>query len=146
MKSITYTYYYGFDEYETTTQSFTNITPDDDLYPFVTQALRMGMLDASQGTFNATASLSSQELAKWLIGTLKLSNAAQYSDVYQLNYSDATQVDKELRGYVALAYAMGLLEAENNQLKPKDEVTYAQLAQVIIRLAHKMNEYQIDNY
>ena len=41
---------------------------------------------------------------------------------------------------------MGLLEAENNELKPKDEVTYAQLAQVIIRLAHKMNEYQIDNY
>ena len=146
LKSVTYTYYYGFNDYETTTQSFTNITPDHDLYPFVTQALRMGMLDASAGTFNATASLSSQELAKWLIGTLKLSNAAQYSDIYQLNYSDASQVDKELQGYVALAYAMGLLEAENNELKPKNEVTYAQLAQVIIRLAHKMNEYQIRNY
>ncbi|MEG0385879.1 MAG: hypothetical protein RR642_14110, partial [Solibacillus sp.] len=63
-----------------------------------------------------------------------------------LNYSDAAQVDKELRGYVTLAYAIGLLEAENNHLKPKSEVTYAQLAQVTIRLAHKMNEYQIDNY
>jgi len=41
---------------------------------------------------------------------------------------------------------MGILEAENNELKPKNEVTYAQLAQVIIRLAHKMNEYQIRNY
>ena len=135
-----------YNSYETTTQSFTNITPDDALYPFVTQALRMGMLDASQGTFNATASLSNQELAKWLIGTLKLNKAAQHSDIYQLNYSDASQVDKELSGYVALAYAMGLLEAENDQLKPKNEVTYAQLAQVTIRLAHKMNEHQIDNY
>ena len=147
LKSVTYMYYSSrYNEYETTNQSFTNITPDDALYPFVTQALRMGMLDASTGTFNATASLSNQELAKWLIGTLNLNRPAQFSDIYQLNYSDASQVDKELRGYVALAYAMGLLEAENNELKPKDEVTYAQLAQTIIRLAHKMNEYQIRNY
>ena len=146
LKSVTYTYYYGISEYETSNQSFTDITPDHALHPFVTQALRMGMLDASKGTFNATASLSNQELAKWLIGTLNLNRPAQHSDIYQLNYSDASQVDKELRGYVALAYAMGLLEAENNELKPKNEVTYAQLAQVIIRLAHKMNEYQIRNY
>ena len=146
LKSVTYTYYYGSNYPEEATQSFTNITPDHELYPFVTQALTMGMLDASTGTFNTNASLPSQELAKWLIGTLGLNKAAQYSDIYQLNYSDASQVNKELRGYVALAYAMGLLEAENNELKPKHEVTYAQLAQVVIRLAHKMNEYQIRSY
>lgn len=77
---------------------------------------------------------------------LKLHNVAQLRDIYGLNYSDAGQVDQDLRGYVALAYGMGLLEAQNNELKPKSEVTYAQLAQVTIRLAHKMNEYQIDNY
>lgn len=147
LKSVTYMYYSSrYNEYETTNQSFTDITPDHALYPFATRALRMGMLDASTKTFNATAPLTNQELAKWVTGTLKLNKAAQHSDIYELNYSDAAQVDKEFRGYVALAYAMGLLEAENNQLKPKSEVTYAQLAQVTIRLAHKMNEYQIDNY
>ena len=147
LKSVTSIYYGpGYNEYETTNQAFADITPDHALYPFVTRALNMGMLDASTEMFNATASLSNQELAKWVIGTLKLNKAAQHSDIYQLNYSDAAQVDKELRGYVALAYAIGLLEAENNQLKPKNEVTYAQLAQVTIRLAHKMNEYQINNY
>lgn len=147
LKSVTYMYYSSrYDEYETTTQSFTDITPDHTLYPFVTTALKMGMLDTSNKTFNAAATLSNQELAKWLVGTLKLNKAAQHNEIYQLNYSDAAQVDKELQGYVALAYAMGLLEAENNQLKPKNEVTYAQLAQVTIRLAHKMNEYQIDSY
>ena len=146
LKSVTYTYYYGFDSYETTTQSFTNVTPDDELYPFVTNGLRLGMLDASKGTFDKTAPLTSQELAKWLVGTLNLNNAAKHSDIYQLNYSDAGQVDKELLGYVALAYKMDLLEAENNEIKPKSEVTYAQLAQVIVRLAQKMNEYQIRNY
>ncbi|MEG0472998.1 MAG: S-layer homology domain-containing protein, partial [Solibacillus sp.] len=147
LKSVTYMYYSSrYDEYETTNQSFTDIAPDHALYPFVTRALRMGMLDASTKTFNAASSLSNQELAKWVIGTLKLNQVAQHSDIYVLNYSDAAQVDKELRGHVALAYAIGLLEAENNQLKPKSEVTYAQLAQVTIRLAHKMNEYQIDNY
>lgn len=146
LKSVTYTYYHGFDSSETTTQSFTNVTPEDELYPFVTNGLRLGMLDASKRTFDKTAPLTSQELAKWLIGTLNLNNAAKYSDIYQLNYSDAGQVDKELLGYVALAYKMGLLEAENNEIKPKNEVTYAQLAQVIVRLAQKMNEYQIRNY
>lgn len=147
MKSVTHMYYGSpYDENETTNQSFTDITPDHPLYQFVTRGLKMGMLDASTKTFNATASLSNQELAKWVIGMLKLNNVAQLSDIYELNYSDAAQVEKELRGYLALAYGMGLLEAENNQLKPKSEVTYAQLAQVTIRLAHKMNEYQIDNY
>ena len=148
LKSITYMYYYNprYDESDTTNQSFTDITPDHALYPFVARALSMGMLDASSERFNANASLSNQELAKWAIGTLKLGNAAQHSDIYKLDYSDAAQVDQELRGYVALAYAMELLEAENNELKPKSNVTYAQLAQVTIRLAHKMNEYQINNY
>ena len=148
LKSITYMYYYNprYDESDTTNQSFTDITPDHALYPFVARALSMGMLDASSERFNANASLSNQELAKWAIGTLKLSKAAQHSDIYKLDYSDAAQVDQELRGYVALAYAMELLEAENNELKPKSNVTYAQLAQVTIRLAHKMNEYQIENY
>lgn len=147
LKSVTYMYFdSSFNEHETTNQSFSDIAPDHALYPFVTRALKIGMLDASTKTFNAAASLSNQELAKWVIGSLKLDKVAQYSDIYALNYSDAAQVDKELRGYVALAYAMGLLEAENNQLKPKSEVTYAQLAQVTIRLAHMMNEYQIENY
>ena len=147
LKSLTYMYYNPrYNDYEMADQSFTDITPDDALYPFVSQGLKMGMLDASKGTFNAKATLSNQELAKWVISTLKLNQAAQFSDIYNLNYGDATQVDKELRGYVALAYAMGLLEANNNQLNPKNEVTYAQLAQVTIRLAHKMSEYQINNY
>lgn len=147
MKSVTYMYSDPrYNENETMSQSFTDITPDHPSYQFVTRALKMGMLDASTKTFNATASLSNQELAKWVVGMLKLHNVAQLSDIYELNYSDAGQVDQNLRGYVALAYGMGLLEAENNQLKPKSEVTYAQLAQVIIRLAYKMNEYQIDSY
>lgn len=120
LKSVTYMYFdSSFNEHETTNKSFSDIAPDNSLYPFVTRALKIGMLDASTKTFNAAASLSNQELAKWVIGSLKLDKVAQYSDIYALNYSDAAQVDKELRGYVALAYAMGLLEAENNQLKPK---------------------------
>ena len=140
LKSITYIYHNPRDDYETTDKSFTDITPEHALYPFVTHALRMGMIDTSSKTFNPTASLSNEELAKWVVGTLNLSKAAQHSDIYKLDYSDAAQVDKQLRGYVALAYAMGLLEAENNQLKPKSEVTYAELAQVTIRLAHKISE------
>ena len=147
LNSVTYMYYSSrYNEYETSNHSFTDITSDHALYPYVTRALKMGMLDTSSTTFNANATLSNQELAKWVIGTLKLNKAAQFSDIYNLNYSDAAQVDKDLRGYVALASAMGLLEAENNQLKPNSEVTFAQLAQVTIRLAHKMNEYQINNY
>ncbi|MBD8032506.1 MULTISPECIES: YcdB/YcdC domain-containing protein [Solibacillus] len=147
LKSVTYMYYSSrYNEYETTDQTFTDITSEHPLYSFVTRALSMGMLDTSTKTFNATSPLSNQELAKWVIGTLKLDKPAQLSDIYDLKYSDAAQVNQELRGYVALAYGLGLLEAENNLLKPNSEVTYAQLAQATIRLAHKMNEYQINNY
>lgn len=147
LKSVTYMYY-GSSPYDSdmTTPSFTDIAQDDELYTFVARGLKMGMLDKTSTTFNAKSSLSNQELAKWLVGALKLGNPAQLSDIYQLNYSDAAQVDPKLRGHVALAYGLGLLEAKNNELKPTSDVTYAQLAQVTIRLAHKMNEYQISNY
>ncbi|MEK3765514.1 MULTISPECIES: S-layer homology domain-containing protein [unclassified Solibacillus] len=147
LKSVTYMYYSSrYNEYETSNQSFNDITSDHPLYSFVTHALSMGMLDTSSKTFNPTGTLSNQELAKWVIGMLKLDKPAQLSDIYELKYSDAAQVSQELRGHVALAHGLGLLEAENNQLKPNSEVTYAQLAQATIRLAHKMNEYEIRNY
>lgn len=147
LKSVTYMYYSSsYNESETADQSFTDVKPDDASYAFVARALQMGMLDASAKTFNPKTALTNQELARWVIGTLKLNKPAQLSDIYELKYSDAALVDKALRGHVALAYAMGLLEAENNQLNPTSEVTYAQLAQVTIRLAHKMNEYQVNNY
>lgn len=145
LNSLTFMYY-DFEEEDGASHSFTDISPEDDLYPYVSKALRIGLLDKSSTKFNADAALSNQELAKWSIGMLKLDKAAQFSEIYKLNYRDAAQVDKDLRGHVALAYAMGLLESTNKQLKPKGEVTYAQLAQVTIRIAHKMNEYQIDHY
>ncbi|WP_431028792.1 S-layer homology domain-containing protein [Lysinibacillus sp. LZ02] len=143
MKSVTHMYY-GFHNEEEVTESFTNISADHELYPVVTRALSIGLLNAEDKTFNVDAPLSREELAKWAVNLLKLNNAAQYSDIYQLDYSDASQVTKEMRGYVALASAMGLLEAENGEWKPKSDVTYAELAKMTLRLAHKINEQNIN--
>lgn len=145
MNSLTYMYY-GIHDSDSNEQAFEDIPTDHTLHAYIAKGLAIGTIDKSSETFNPEAPLSNQELAKWAVGTLQLDRAAQYSNIYKLNYRDGSHVDKNLRGHVALAYAMGILEANNRQLKPKEDVTYAQLAQVTIRLAHKMHEFQINYY
>lgn len=74
---------------------------------------------------------------------LKLEAAAKHGDIYQLGYTDAAKVSSDKRGYVALAYAMGLLNAENNQANPQKEITYAELAKMTVLLANEMKENNI---
>lgn len=143
MKAFTYMDYYPQPDADTAEPAFKDIPADHKLYPYITQAVKIGTLEKSNGNFNGHGALTNQMLAKWSVGTLKLGKAAQYSDLYTLKFKDASKVKKEFRGYVALADALQLFEVKNNQFKPTDKVTYAQLAQITIRLAHKMHEHEI---
>lgn len=141
MKALTYAYEYY--PQETESNFFENISPSDELYPLLMAAVAIDILDESDKAFNPDAKLSREEVAKWAVRLLKLEAAAKYSDIYQLGYTDAAKVTPDKRGYVALAYAMGLLKAENNQANPQKEMTYAELAKMTVLLANEMKQNNI---
>lgn len=145
MKSLTYVYsgrYFGEGEAQ---QSFPDIDSKHPLYATVEQAVRIGVLEPSDH-FKVEDVLTRQEFAEWSIRALDLEKAAQYSNIYKLNFADANTIQPSYAGYIALSNEMGLLVAQDNKINATGSVTYADLAVSIIRLAHKITEKDDNHY
>ncbi|MFJ7409034.1 MULTISPECIES: YcdB/YcdC domain-containing protein [unclassified Lysinibacillus] len=138
LKSLTYGYY-GYGNEEESYQSFNNIDPKHPLYGIVEQAVRMGVLQPAD-EFAVDATLTRQELAEWFIRVLRLEGAAKHNDIYKLNFADASTIDPAYAGYVALASAMGLIDAQQNNFNATEKVSYADLAVSTLRLARAIHE------
>lgn len=139
VNSLTYFYADWYGEREDRSQTFDNINPDHPYYQVVEHAVGMGVIKQDT-SFDVDAPITREELAVWYIRILGLEQAAKHSDIYKLDLQDADQVQAGNRGYVALANSIGLLPAEKGHFNPDQEVTYAELAVSIIRLAHEMSE------
>ncbi|MCL1698270.1 YcdB/YcdC domain-containing protein [Lysinibacillus sp. BPa_S21] len=140
VRSLSYRYDnigpYGRDDDQ---QSFNNIDKNHPLYGVVEQAVRMGILKPAD-QFAVDTALTRQELAEWLVRVLHLENAAKHSDIYKLNFADASSIDPAYAGYIALASAMGLMDGQQNKFNATEKVTYADLAISTVRLAKAVNE------
>ena len=146
MRSLTH-FYDGYNpDQENERQSFENIDPDHPLYQVIERAVTIGILDTKHSTFNPDAHLTREELSVWYVRALGLEKAAKNSSIYQLNFADANKVQAEYIGYVALANSLGLLKGSNGQFNPDQELTYAQLAVSVIRLAHEAYESGTEIY
>lgn len=139
LKSLTYGYFGSYGNEEEAYQSFANIDPKHPLYAVVEQAVRMGVLQPAD-EFAVDAKLTRQELAEWTIRVLRLESAAKHSDIYKLNFADASSIDPAYAGYVALVSAMGLIDAQQNNFNATADVSYADLAVSTIRLARAIHE------
>lgn len=136
IKSLTHFYEGPYLNNGIAAQSFENIDPKHPLYQIVERAVVIGILDPSEQSFEPDAPITRQEIAAWYIRVLGLEQAGEHSAIYKLDFSDASKVQKEYTGYVALANALGLLTTERNLFYPQKEVTYAELAVSVIVLAH----------
>ena len=134
VKSLSYEYDFGSYGRDKDKQSFDNIDKKHPLYGIVEQAVTMGILKPAD-QFAVDTALTRQELAEWLVRVLKLESAAKHSDIYKLNFTDASSIDPAYSGYVALASAMGLIDGQQNKFNATEKVTYADLAISTIRLA-----------
>lgn len=139
--SLTYIYHgrYFFGN-ENMNQTFENIDPKHPLYQSIERAVEIGIIKPDSPTYSFDTPVNREELAAWYIRVLGLEQAAKQSNIYRLDIADANKIQTEYTGYVALASSMGLLKTEQNQFNPDREVTYAELAVSIIRLAHEMAE------
>jgi len=139
VKSLSYFYEYDLPQQEILTQTYDKIDPKHPLYKVVEQAVRIGILSPLE-EFNPDLKLTREQLAVWYIRALGLDLAAKKYDLYKLEFSDATLIQSEFIGYVALANKLELLTTANNQFNPKGEVTFADIATSIFPLAHAIHE------
>lgn len=139
VKSLSYGYGFGPYGGDDDKQSFNNIDKKHPLYKVVEQAVRMGILQPAD-QFAVDTTLTRQELAEWLVRILNLESAAKHSDIYKLNFTDASSIDPAYAGYVALVSAMGLIDGQQNKFNATEKVTYADLAISTVRLAKAVYE------
>ncbi|MBP2242153.1 hypothetical protein J2Z40_002726 [Cytobacillus eiseniae] len=145
-KSITHFYDHYYPEQNETSHSFENIKPTHPLYQVIERAVTLGIIEKEETSFNLDEHLTREELAIWYIRLLGLEQAAKNQGIYHLPFSDAKDVKAENVGYVALAHSIGLLTANKNKFNPKQDVSYADLAVSVIRLAHETYEKGIQFY
>ena len=145
MKSMTYSYYDYYLRNEEEKQSFSNIDSKHPLYGTVEQAVRMGIIKQAD-TFTVEDPLTRQELAQWYVRALDLETAAKNNDIFKVNFTDASTIQPNYLGYIALANSLGLLEAKDNKINAEKNVTYAELAVSTIQLAHKIYEKNANRY
>jgi len=139
VKSLSYFYEYDIADSEIITQTYKNIGIKHPLYTVVEQAVRIGILDPKE-EFNPDMKLTKELLAVWYVRALGLDLAAENYDIYKLDIIDSNRIQTKYVGYVALANALQLVTAENNQFMPQIEVSYANLATSIFPLAHTIHE------
>lgn len=140
INSLTYFYADRYGNPENQSQTFENIDPEHPMYQVVEHAVKMGLIQQDQKRFDVDAPVTREELAVWYVRILGLEQAAKHSKIYKLDLADADQVGAGYEGYVALVNSLGLLQAEKGYFKPNQEVSYAELAVTVIRLAHEMSE------
>ncbi|MEB2302145.1 S-layer homology domain-containing protein [Lysinibacillus xylanilyticus] len=143
VKSLSYGYDFGPNGRDNEKQSFNNIDKKHPLYKVVEQAVRMDILQPAN-QFAVDTTLTRQELAEWLVRILNLESVAKHSDIYKLNFTDASSIDTAYAGYVALASAMGLIDGQQNKFNATAKVTYADLAISTVRLAKAVYEENDD--
>jgi hypothetical protein len=96
-------------------------------------AARMGIIQAGENP-DPDLPVTREVLARLTIHTMGLYKAAKLSDIYKLDFQDAGDITGHLRGHVALAAGLGLIEPVDGNFKPQAEVTRGEAAETLVRM------------
>lgn len=146
IKSISYFYedYYYMSRYNST-DTLDLVPADSPYYGTVELAYRNGIVKDGD-SLAIDQKVTKEQLAIWFVRALGLEQAAKHPGIYKLEVNDLQDITPANIGYVALSNAYHLQKLEQNNFKPKKEVTYADLAVSIIDLAYAIAEKQNTGY
>ena len=106
-----------------------NIT-EEEIYKM---AVNNGILEEREKSKNKL--VSKQQGVAYLINNTPYKDIAKLTEIYKYPFKDENKADKDLRGYITLAYGLKLIEADkNNAFNPKDKLTRAEAAQMIYNM------------
>ncbi len=71
-------------------------------------------------------------MAQIMIRSLGLEYLAEIGEIYQLPYRDAALITKDLKGYAALSWGLGIIRADGVRFAPQHTVTRAEAAAALV--------------
>ncbi len=131
----------GLEPAEPALPTFGDVRPGAWYYGAVEAAVRAGLLKGfGDGTFRPDATLTREQLAVVLAGLLGKTEIP----VPELPFVDAAQVSPWAREAVKLVCARGLMRGVSpERFAPKAEVTRAEIAACLVRLAERMGLFEV---
>lgn len=96
-------------------------------------AARLGIIQAGEN-LDPDLPVTREVMARLTIHAMNLYKVARLSDIYILDFSDAGEITGHLRGHVALAAGLGLIEPVDGQFRPKAVVTRGEAAETLVRM------------
>ena len=76
--------------------------------------------------------LSRDELSKVMIRLIDMEPSAQVKGIYAVPFTDASKIQPDSLGYIALAWGLGILKIDENTLRPNQTVTRAEAAYALV--------------
>lgn len=107
---------------------FSNVAKTDANYGYLQLAVYYGILDNEDGIFEMDATISREEMAKVFVKLLNYDNLAKSTDIFTLSVKDKDKITNGNIGYVAIAKSLGVLQVENESIRPKDDATMLEAA------------------
>jgi len=118
--------------------SFIDVSPNDRDYTVIQAAVRRGIL-AKGDSFSPDQPVLREDLAVWLVRALGYGEVAEIPAKIELKAADAGQVSEKSRNYVAIAWGLGLIKGDENDLfRPVDRTTWSELASLVTRAAPRL--------
>lgn len=119
---------------------FSNVAKSDANYGYLQLAVYYGILDNEDGEFKADETMTREEMAKSLVKFLSYDKLAQVKDIFVLSVSDSKDVSADNIGYVAIAKALGILDSQNNKIRPKDKTTMLEAALAVYNILGEIRQ------
>lgn len=76
--------------------------------------------------------LSREDLCKVMIRLLNMETSAQVQGIYGVPFSDASVINPDSMGYIALAWGLGIIKIDQNTFSPNQKATRAEAAYALV--------------
>lgn len=110
---------------------------DEEIQKYINAALKLGWIKLSE--VDAKKPISREKAAAFTVRAMGFEKVASITDIYKDAAKDSTSITPEYRGYTAIAMGLKLLSADNGSFKPKDTISRAQAAIILVRMLKSDN-------
>lgn len=124
--------YYPYMGKEGEELKFTNVSEDDENYPYLKAAVRYGIIENRPEQFNGEEKVTREGMAYLLTKLLGYEQLAKSQEIFKLPFEDAGDVSSDKVGCVAVCRGLGIFTGET-KFRPKDNATMSEAALAIYK-------------
>ncbi len=129
----------------TTSTSFTDVKKDDWSSKIIETAVKNNLISGKgNGTFGYNENITRQDAAIIAVRAIESSNTEITVNEY-LKPIDLNNVSDYAKEYLEKALSLGLIDIENNKVRPKDKITRGELANLMVNMKEFMIKKSLEN-